>query len=91
METTDIGLIVPHGTISKKRTVIIREHAKTIQKAMGICLREGLQLLLVCPLCEPAGREAIVTPGLDAQTNELLLECGCTVRLLEHTTIGRIG
>lgn len=87
METTDIGLIVPSGTMIQKRSTIIRDHAKIIQRAMGVCLQEGMQLLFICPLCEKAGRQPMIVPDVEPMTNELLFRCPCTERRLENTLL----
>lgn len=75
------------GNPVKQRKVIPEDDARKIQRAIGACLSNQIQMMFVCPECEKEGREPLLTPALDGQTNELLMECQCTIRLFEKVIL----
>ena len=75
-DTTDDAKPLP-------RQVIVNDDARLLKRAFKLLMSFGIGPLMVCNACKEADRPEIIQWARTADTNDVVMVCGCRVRILE--------
>jgi hypothetical protein len=86
-DTIDLDTVdVPQGAdplIIKHKQLIPNDDGRKLMRALKMLDSRHIQVVMRCIDCDVDGRMPIIEATRAEETNELLLVCGCTLRIME--------